>query len=469
MRINHNIQALNAYRNLSNNQFQVGKNLEKLSSGLRINRASDDAAGLAISEKMRSQIRGLQVAERNALDGVSLMQTAEGAMTEVHAMLQRMRELAVQGANDTNTDSDRAEIQKEIDQLIKEIDSVAEKTEFNTRKLLDGTSAILTYVQTTNASKALDNIDIVDPNLKSGDYQVTIADAKFIDTMVQPAAGLQQGDVVFDDEVKTDGKEMAFGLYTVNVRNFVEEAGTKSARIEVVGPDGIPVAEPKSIELGKGLQTIAGLSIDTDKITSAGTVKVRLEAEAKVQLNKATGELDTDNNPIYEPDVFQKTLTTTNGVFEHGGARFTYETNLTAGNTNFNIVNNALAFQIGPNTNQNVMIDVAELSTVRLGIEGLKVTSQKAANNAIHQLDQAIEKVSSIRAKLGATQNRLEHTINNVQVTRENLTSAESRIRDADMALEMTTFTKNNILVQSAQAMLAQANQLPQGVLQLLK
>ncbi|WP_062199900.1 flagellin N-terminal helical domain-containing protein [Massilibacterium senegalense] len=467
MRINHNIQALNAYRNLSNNQFQVGKNLEKLSSGLRINRASDDAAGLAISEKMRSQIRGLQVAERNALDGVSLMQTAEGAMTEVHAMLQRMRELAVQGANDTNTDSDRAEIQKEIDQLIKEIDSVAEKTEFNTRKLLDGTSAILTYVQTTNTSKALDNIEIVDPNLKSGDYQVNISGVVFKDTMVQPAAGLQQGDIVFSvsgaTSVKTDANAMAFGLYTVNVRNFVNDGGTKSARIEVIGPDGIPVEEPKSIELDGNKQIIAGLSIDTSKITSAGTVKVRLEAEAKVQLNKK------DAAGAYQPDVFQKTLTTTNGVFEHGGARFTYETSITAGDTNFNIVNNALAFQIGPNTNQNVMIDVAELSTVRLGIESLKVTTQKDANNAIHQLDQAIEKVSSIRAKLGATQNRLEHTINNVQVTRENLTSAESRIRDADMALEMTTFTKNNILVQSAQAMLAQANQLPQGVLQLLK
>lgn len=473
MRINHNIQALNAYRNLSNNQFQVGKNLEKLSSGLRINRASDDAAGLAISEKMRSQIRGLQVAERNALDGVSLMQTAEGAMTEVHAMLQRMRELAVQGANDTNTDSDRAEIQKEIDQLIKEIDSVAEKTEFNTRKLLDGTSAILTYVQTTNTSKALDNIEIVDPNLKSGDYQVNIASVVFKDTMVQPAAGLQQGDVVFSvsgtTSVKTDDNAMAFGLYTVNVRNFVNDGGTKSARIEVIGPDGIPVAEPKSIELDGNKQIIAGLSIDTSKITSAGTVKVRLEAEAKVQLNKSTGTVDASGNTVYEPDVFQKTLTTTDGVFEHGGARYTYQTNITAGNTDFNIVNNALAFQIGPNTNQNVMIDVAELSTVRLGIESLKVTTQKDANSAIHQLDQAIEKVSSIRAKLGATQNRLEHTINNVQVTRENLTSAESRIRDADMALEMTTFTKNNILVQSAQAMLAQANQLPQGVLQLLK
>lgn len=798
MRINHNIQALNAYRNLSNNQFQVGKNLEKLSSGLRINRASDDAAGLAISEKMRSQIRGLQVAERNALDGVSLMQTAEGAMTEVHSMLQRMRELAVQGANDTNTDADRAEIQKEINQLLIEIDSVAEKTEFNTRKLLNGSSAVLSVVNYNNAG-IVGLPEVMDPALKTGNYAVDIElGAGAIKYQItQPAAGLKDpGDITFDTTVKNQ----QLGLYTINVRDYNVEGSSAGATIEVIGPDGLPVANGKrAVAVGPTvaetdkLQTIGGLQIDVSKIRNAGTVKISVEMEATLTVssdrnidaptitnasitgttikipttadggsrdtlvsdltmvggatstiglpaagtnggfptdvsavavlkkvpttgiydeavgnpiataptvnrtatqtaiasvigyvapmadtgttpisvtqgslaavisdaafnsalkgniaseidadiktaitgyakkeyltaNPTANETDADayatkvfgaanssllaattykdsvnNNttlanavisltnankskttaqynqtdatyfsvsntdgsktmfrlayedfgpdstetpalvdsnakiltfnlasnpkptlkdmeqalldagysnieawnvagstekvnrdmilvvndtntdaPVevkpytidttdYQPTAFRKTLTTANGKVEHGGVEFLFDSNTTAGKTEFSVINNALAFQIGPNTNQNVMIDVVELSTVRLGIEGLKVTSQKDANNAIHQLDQAIEKVSSIRAKLGATQNRLEHTINNVQVTRENLTSAESRIRDADMALEMTTFTKNNILVQSAQAMLAQANQLPQGVLQLLK
>ncbi|WP_096188510.1 flagellin N-terminal helical domain-containing protein [Evansella halocellulosilytica] len=288
MKINNNIQALNAYRNLYQNQFQTSKNLEKLSSGLRINRAADDAAGLAISEKMRSQIRGLKQAERNALDGVSLIQTAEGAMQEIHSMLQRMRELAVQAANDTNTEDDREQLQKEIDELMEEINSISEKTEFNTRSLLNG-----------------------------------------------------------DEE---------------------------------------------------------GNSEDSSVLS--------------------------------------------------------------------------LFFQIGANANQSVAIDIPKMNTVELGLseegdgEGehiLSVNSTDDANEAIDLLDTAISTVSDARSQLGALQNRMEHTINNLQVTHENLTSAESRIRDADMALEMTEFTRNNILNQSATAMLAQANQLPQGVLQLLQ
>ncbi|MBM0064408.1 flagellin N-terminal helical domain-containing protein [Alkalicoccobacillus gibsonii] len=278
MKINNNIQALNAYRNLSQNQIHTSKNLEKLSSGLRINRAADDAAGLAISEKMRSQIRGLDMAERNALDGVSLMQTAEGAMQEVHSMLQRMRELAVQAANDTNDEFDREQIQAEIVELRTEITSISEKTEFNSKTLLDGT-----------------------------------------------------------------------------------------------------------------LQNIK--------------------------------------------------------------------------------------FQIGPNADQSVEFSIPEINSTTLGINDISViastepplSGNAAAEKAIEALDKAIETVSKNRSTLGAIQNRLEHTINNLQVTKENLTSSESRIRDADMALEMTEFTRNNILNQSATAMLAQANQLPQGVLQLLQ
>lgn len=278
MRINHNIQALNAYRNLSQTMGATSKSLEKLSSGLRINRAADDAAGLAISEKMRSQIRGLDMAERNALDAVSLIQTAEGAMNEMHSILQRMRELSIQAANGTLEIADQESIQEEIDELTAEIDRIATTTQFNQKKLLNG----------------------------------------------------------------------------------------------------------------------------NDK-----------------------GNLD-------------------------------------------------LTFQIGANTDETLEIAIEKVDSDSLGIKDLKVVGTEDepyenANAAIEKYDEAINQVSKLRSKLGAYQNRLEYTVVNLQTANENLTSAESRIRDLDMALEMTNFTRNNILNQAGQAMLAQANQLPQGILQLLQ
>ncbi|WP_373558568.1 flagellin [Bacillus sp. FJAT-45350] len=218
--------------------------------------------------------------------------------------------------------------------------------------------------------------------------------------------------------------------------------------------------------------TIGGLLINTTEITGAGTVKVSLEMRANFSVYYKEDNADPEE---YERMEFNKEITSRNGVIRHGGFEFNFDSNIqpsnaTGGNTTeFALINNALAFQIGPNTNQNVMIDIPQLDTVRLGIERVDVTTQEGANEAIFILDRAVNILSDVRAKLGATQNRMEHTINNLQVTHENLTASESRIRDADMALEMTEFTKNNILNQSATAMLAQANQLPQGVLQLLQ
>jgi len=272
MIINHNISALNTYRQLTVNNSATSKSLEKLSSGYRINRAGDDAAGLAISEKMRGQIRGLNMASKNAQDGISLIQTAEGALQEVHSILQRMRELAVQAANGTNTNDDRAELQKEISQLVEEIDRISTDTEFNTLKLLNGDFA-------------------------------------------------------------TDG----------------------------------------------------------------------------------------------------------------------------------------VVFQIGANAEQTTELTISKMASTELGVNGVDVSTAENASNAIGSVDNAIKLVSSERAKLGAIQNRLEHTINNLGTSAENLSAAESRIRDVDMAKEMMEFTKNTILIQASQAMLAQANQLPQNVLQLLR
>lgn len=270
MIINHNISAMNTHRQLSVNSANTAKSIEKLSSGLRINRAGDDAAGLAISEKMRGQIRGLDMAAKNAQDGISLIQTAEGALNETHSILQRVRELAVQSANDTNTDDDRKELQQEVTELTKEVTRISTDTEFNTKKLLTG-----------------------------------------------------------------------------------------------------------------------GIS---------GAV-----------------------------------------------------------------------FHIGANTSQNIKLNIGNMGAASLGINSVSISTQTGADAAISTLDSAIKLVSTERAKLGANQNRLEHTINNLGTTSENLSAAESRIRDVDMAKEMMSQTKSNILAQASQAMLAQANQQPQGVLQLLR
>ncbi len=477
MKINNNIQALNAYRNLNRNQFATSKNLEKLSSGLRINRAADDAAGLAISEKMRSQIRGLKQAERNSLDGISLMQTAEGALQEVHAILQRMRELAVQGANDTNTKYDREQIQKEIEQLKLEIDSISEKTEFNTRKLLNGSSAVLTSINEVgdNGAAVVGNPKVIDPRLESGTYHIKVEDTEEVVTLNQVGAGIaKKEDIKFDPE--SSYYPQAFGEYTINVRNFLANdtaSGRQySARIEVIGPNGLPIQELSVpvYESNPGFggaephyYSIGGLLINTASIKEAGTIKVSIEQRATFSIYR--GDTADPENKI----AAEKTMTTNDGIIRHGGIEFKFDNRVSAATTKFSITNNALAFQIGPNTNQNVMIDVPRLDIVTLGIEEIDVTTQKGANEAIFLLDQAINILSDVRAKLGATQNRMEHTINNLQVTHENLTASESRIRDADMALEMTEFTRNNILNQSATAMLAQANQLPQGVLQLLQ
>ena len=478
MKINNNIQALNAYRNLHQNQFNTSRNLEKLSSGLRINRASDDAAGLAISEKMRSQIRGLKMAERNAMDGISLMQTSEGAMQEAHTMLQRMRELAVQAANDTNTAYDREQIQKEIEQLKLEIDDISEKTEFNTRKLLNGSSAVLTSINDVNdnAAKIQGLPKVIDANLQSGTYHLKVVGNQEIVKINQPNSGL----TAVEDVVLQDGGTYApqpFGEYTINIReysvNYPDPANPDTpqynAKVEVVGPDGLPI-EVRSVPVGTSAigddtrVNIGGLDIDASKINGSGTVKVSIEQRATLSVYK--GDSADPVNLI----TAGKTMTSTNGMFRHGGMEFNFANNMAdETTTKFSLTNNALAFQIGPNTNQNVMIDIPRMDVVTLGIEAVDVTTNDGANKAIFQLDQAINRVSEARAKLGAVQNRMEHTINNLQVTHENLTASESRIRDADMALEMTEFTRNNILNQSATAMLAQANQLPQGVLQLLQ
>ena len=396
MIINHNIAAINTYRQLSVNYSATSKSLEKLSSGYRINRAGDDAAGLAISEKMRSQIRGLNMAAKNAQDGISLIQTAEGALTETHSMLQRMRELAVQAANGTNTDADLEEIQKEIDQLIEEIDRIARKTEFNTKTLLDGSLGV-----------------------KADDGSVTIADLarKGIHVSV---SGIKAGETL---------------TFTVD-----EDDDTITVNADKMGVS-------QTINLDDVTQVPAGTTIRFDAIGLTMTI-----TEGVVGQDPDSGE-----------DII--------------GDMINLLDNLDG--ENIKTIGTEVFFQIGANQNSKISINIGSMLAEDLGtdtgtsvanIKGVDVTVKGAGfDTNILVIDKAIAQVSAQRSQLGAYQNRLEHTINNLGTSAENLTAAESRIRDVDMAKEMMEFTKNVILQQAAQTMLAHANQQPQSVLDLLR
>lgn len=378
MRINHNIAALNTYNKLSANQTTTAKSLEKLSSGLKINRAGDNAAGLAISEKMRGQIRGLDQAVNNASDGISLIKTAEGGLNETHSILQRMRELAVQSANDTNTEADRTEIQKEVTELSSEITRISGTTQFNTKMLLDGTLGVkVTGDVATGGTAAL---------------------------------------LMVTDGIKVATKGVATGS-TITL-GVVEANNTVSATL-----NGVTQTITVGVPLGGDVNTmLAGATLNFDKIG--------------LTLNLG-------------------------GITDFSAAKYNSTTLKTSGES--------ATFQIGANKNENVDLKIASMSATDLGVAAINVKTQADASIAIETIDSAISKVSSERSNLGSIQNRLEHTINNLGTSSENLTSAESRIRDVDMAKEMMEFTKNNILAQAATAMLAQANAQPQSVLQLLQ
>ncbi|WP_201002381.1 flagellin N-terminal helical domain-containing protein [Paenibacillus glycanilyticus] len=412
MRINHNIAALNTLSSLNNASSAQSKSMEKLSSGLRINRAGDDAAGLAISEKMRGQIRGLDMASKNSQDGISLIQTSEGALNETHSILQRMRELAVQSGNDTNTAQDRSNLQDEMNQLTGEIDRIRNTTQFNTKNLLDGSmgAAVNTAVANVNTSAV---IKVAGAAATAAGLATALQDSN------GNSLGIQTGDKVTVSWV-TNG--------TTKSGNLTVAAGTDLAAIGALATDGgLTVnANGQLVETA----TTAGFAGAVNGLTITVT-----DSNGNIR-NAATNALSS----------FQETTAAAN-VQTDGRA----------------------TFQIGANSNQTIQLDVKDMGTSALGVNGLQISTQAQATVAIKVIDTAIQKVSAQRSSLGAIQNRLEHTINNLNTSSENLTAAESRIRDTDMAKEMMEQTKNSILAQAAQAMLAQANQQPQGVLQLLR
>ena len=377
MRINNNMMAMNTHRQFSINNDNVAKATEKLSSGYRINRAGDDAAGLAISEKMRAQIRGLNMASKNSQDAISLIQTAEGALTETHAILQRMRELGTQSASDTNQTIDRGALDQEFQALLDEIDDIASKTTFNEMSLLNGSFGSVAAV--TPGSE-----------IKVGSGGITSISLQGF------SAGLAQ---------------------------TITFTGAGGGADYTATFDGVSISGISNVA---GAQTI-NLDFGGGRIASITT------SSAAAQDQFVAAGLDV--------------LT-------------------------FDVTGTAALIQTGANSGDTLSISIGDMSSDNvdgLAISGQDILSRTTANTALTAVNTAIGKVSTQRAALGAYQNRLQHKINNLDTSAENLQAAESRIRDLDMAKEMTNFTKNNILVQAATAMLAQANSAPQGVLQLLK
>ena len=446
MRINHNIAALNTYRQLNSASTAQGKSMEKLSSGLRINKAGDDAAGLAISEKMRGQIRGLDMASKNAQDGVSLLQTAEGALNETHSILQRMRELSVQASNDTNTADDRGEIQKEMNQLTSEISRVGNNTEFNTKKVLNG--------------------DMVGGGSGATQQKYTITAANVGSTFASGSTSSFKMKIGGEEYTITGDSGAAPGA-TPGIN-----AGSKTITIGTSGGAGTV----DDIVAGFTLLASADSSLKINEFDIAKTGS-DLTITAK-STGTFSGNAGKDSVFVTAGDASYLASTTSGADGTGGKAKL----------------------QIGANYNQLFEVEITDMRSNALGVSStssagsttvngatatfttvattdnsgsseyaLDITSTSKATAAIEVIDNAIKNVSAERSKLGAYQNRLEHTINNLNTSSENLTAAESRVRDVDMAKEMMTQTKNSILSQAAQAMLAQSNQMPQGVLQLLR
>ncbi|MCP1160497.1 flagellin [Bacillus infantis] len=392
MRINHNIAALNTYRQLNSASGAQSKSMEKLSSGLRINGAADDAAGLAISEKMRGQIRGLDMASKNAQDGISMIQTAEGALNETHSILQRMREVATQAANDTNEPNDRQALQDEMNQLAEEIDRIATTTQFNGKELIDGSLSNQNIQIGANASQKL-SISISDMSATGSELNIATASG---------AAELTEASVV------KVADPSASPLDLTDLSNNIDVSG-------YTGKDNLEI-KVKALTVGDASGTNGTFEVTINGKTS--TVQANSDAaDSGLTINTGNGNITIAADADWSADD----------------------------EFNFNV----------KGANQT--------------IAGPDVMSHANAESAITNLDTAIERVSAERSKLGAWQNRLDHTINNLNTSSENLTAAESRIRDVDMAKEMMNQTKNSILSQAAQAMLAQSNQMPQGVLQLLR
>ena len=486
MIVQHNITAMNSNRMLGLTTNSLSKSTEKLSSGYRINRAADDAAGLSISEKMRKQIRGLDQASTNAEDGISAVQTAEGALNEVHSMLQRMNELAVQAANGTNSESDRTAIQNEIDQLTTEIDRVSETTKFNETYLLKGDQDATKKATFKYANYGTAKAATITGTAKAGELtdgtlvaKITFDSTAKQDTQNELAKALKNQGITLE---YTTSLATAGGTATESYKlslngsssSFSVVALTGGKKFEIQDSAGNKIAE---VEASGGTKaTAVGTTTSTANIAATS-------ATAAEGAKEKAAYYDRDGNKIAEnalSDYFS--IDSTGAAVARVDAPTVYDALGNKVDTiDPDLVNGSkdltgalqLSLHVGADatSNNQITISIDAMSSKGLGINGLKVdgTDDTNALDAIDTIKQSIQKVSSQRSALGAVQNRLEHTIANLDNVVENTTSAESRIRDTDMAEEMVTYSKNSILQQAGQSMLAQANQANQGVLSLLQ
>ena len=547
MVVQHNLNAINANNKMNINVSGTKKATEKLSSGYQINRAGDNAAGLAISEKMRSQIRGLSQATKNANDGISLIQTAEGGLNETHSILQRMRELAVQSANGTyQDDTDREAIQLEVDALKSEIDRIASSTEYNGMKLLDGSlggSKAVTEFGAKYGAVSTADTDLVGATItsniagvkvttayaasgKGGENALWSADGKTLTMNLVAGETYTQKDIdnlIANATQSTDGGQtqapseisikLANGVMTASKAGDTDvtvaglrATGSNSADVIKLVGDKKSGAHGSSDKVtftansyGKAYDTgmASKITISTDVAAGKENVEVtkaakpadaaagNLATAAEIKLHLSTGKTYTEKDienilkeAGYDYSVKLEDTTNTDGDADgkiYFNVKGDAEVAITdgAGVGKDSVPNNGkgLTFQIGANgvEDQRVTLNVNDMSSSAIGVANADVSTQDSANAAIDMVDAAVKTVSMQRAGLGALQNRLEYTVNNLTTTNENLTAAESQIRDTDMATEMINYTKNNILQQASQAMLAQANQQPQAILQLLQ
>lgn len=556
MVVQHNLNAINANNKMNINVSGTKKATEKLSSGYQINRAGDNAAGLAISEKMRSQIRGLSQATKNANDGISLIQTAEGGLNETHSILQRMRELAVQSANGTyQDDTDREAIQLEVDALKSEIDRIASSTEYNGMKLLDGSLGGTTTGTTDfgarygvlisantlvdGANKLKENLSLEGATLTSSVNGVTVTladaasgvggenaqwDAAGTTLTINLKAGQSYSQSQINDLIKnaTMAKadsaaaqtstpadvelKLKSGVFTFQkAETFKTSAGVRAASddTELVGylingtdqndgyADTIKFTSNNYGEDTRKLKIATDVAAGKEWVatTTANNEGTGIK-DGEFTLHLATGVeyTEEDIQNLLKQAGLDYTVTLTDSKTPDGDKSF-YAQKVVAeadadeieigkttagaglGSDKLTGTGKGLTFQIGANgvEDQRVTLSVGDMSSTSIGVGGADVSTQDAANKAIDMVDRAVKTVSMQRAGLGALQNRLEYTVNNLTTTNENLTAAESQIRDTDMATEMINYTKNNILQQASQAMLAQANQQPQAILQLLQ
>ena len=524
MVVQHNMSAMNANRMLSGVSSAQSKSTEKLSSGYRINRAADDAAGLSISEKMRGQIRGLNQASTNAQDGISLIQTAEGALNESHSILQRMRELSVQAANGTETDDDREAVQNEIEQLQSELTRISDTTEFNTMKLLDGSQSgskvqasvsksaesnlktveataqvneMATAVAKNTGGDSKLSVTVLDKNGNATTTEVTVSynkttgkftangkDLTTVGTLNNDADATKVGDALKEALEATDfGKNYDITNNAGKLTFTAKEKGSTSDAI-LTSNDGGATTEATTKtqntgteeykQIAEGIGAYDGSGNIEDKIFTVNGEKflyvtdpAKLGDDYKdVNYVKVTGA----NNAIDAADAttMAALIKAKTGIEAEADKTATKTVNLKPSST---ATGKGIELQIGANEGQTMNFTLDDMSADALGVGGgsVNLSTQESAKTATTTIDAAIKKVSKARGQMGAVQNRLEHTINNLDTASENLQTAESRIRDTDMAEEMVNYSKNSILAQAGQSMLAQANQANQGVLTLLQ